>query len=254
MPLPPVVSLLPDVLPPFVAARWAGHLPTLWARGNLELLARPLVAVIGTRRPSARGARAARAWARGVVEAGGVVLSGGALGVDMLAHQSAWDAGGATVIVPAEGLDHYGTPLFLPRPDWRRLLLCTNLAPEETGSRSAPVLRNSVVAALADAVIVVETPARGGTAYVVREARRRAAPLMAVEYRVGGENAGPPSGREIHESAGGNLALLLSGATALPERPGSVEIESLRDLLPQACAARPGTSPQADFFDVLPEE
>jgi len=55
------------------------------------------VAIVGSRRPSAVGIEAARSLARGVVRAGLVVTSGGALGIDARAHEGALQAGGSTV-------------------------------------------------------------------------------------------------------------------------------------------------------------
>ena len=81
----------------------------LWAHGRLDLLARPMVALVGARNASSLGLRMARKLAEGLAQAGVVVVSGLARGIDAAAHGGALTggtiavlAGGIDVIYPAE--------------------------------------------------------------------------------------------------------------------------------------------------------
>ena len=74
-------------------------------RGNASLLARPGIAVVGTRAPSPYGAGMAELLARDLANRRMAVFSGMARGVDTAAHKGALDAGGATLAVWGTGLD-----------------------------------------------------------------------------------------------------------------------------------------------------
>ncbi|HEY9084644.1 MAG TPA: DNA-processing protein DprA [Candidatus Tyrphobacter sp.] len=137
----------------------------LWCAGSLEGLARPCVAVVGTRSATPYGRRLARGFARELAAAGCCILSGLALGIDACAHEGALDAGAPTIGVLGGGHDH-----FFPR---RNLVLAERIvagggavlspfAPEHPALPAQFLERNGVVAALADAVLVVEAPARSG--------------------------------------------------------------------------------------------
>src|SRR3984957_12678842 len=77
----------------------------LWIRGNAELLARPGIAVVGTRQPSPYGAGMAELLSRDLANRRLVIFSGMARGVDTAAHKGAIDAGGKTVAVWGTGID-----------------------------------------------------------------------------------------------------------------------------------------------------
>ena len=71
--------------------------PVLWAQGATDLLARPCVAVVGTRNASSLALRMARALGRALAEAGVTVVSGLARGVDAVAHEAALSGGTVAV-------------------------------------------------------------------------------------------------------------------------------------------------------------
>ena len=79
--------------------------PLLTVRGNLRLLQTPWLAVVGSRKASAMGARAAGEFSAAMVQAGLGVCSGLALGIDAAAHRAALASGGATCAVIATGQD-----------------------------------------------------------------------------------------------------------------------------------------------------
>src|SRR5580658_5068892 len=77
----------------------------MWIRGDATLLARPGIAVVGTRQPSPYGAGMAELLSRDLANRRMVILSGMARGVDTAAHKGAIDAGGKTVAVWGTGID-----------------------------------------------------------------------------------------------------------------------------------------------------
>ena len=79
--------------------------PLLFIKGNKDLLRRPQIAMVGSRNPSNLGVKTALEFAQALSEAGFVVTSGMALGIDAASHQGALNVGGFTVAVAGTGLD-----------------------------------------------------------------------------------------------------------------------------------------------------
>jgi DNA processing protein len=133
-------------------------------------LAPAAVAVVGTRRPTSAGLEAARAFAAGLAQAGFVVVSGLAVGIDAAAHSAALDAGGRTIAVLGCGLDvDYPTRNRGLRRGIRASgSLVTEFPP---GTPPAPFhfpRRNRIIAGLCAAVVVVEGGARSGALITAR--------------------------------------------------------------------------------------
>lgn len=146
--------------------------PLLFVAGSLQQAEERRVAVVGTRHPSARGMRAARAIARKLVDAGHTVVSGLAAGIDTAAHEATLEHGGRTVAVIGSGLDH-----CYPRQNaalQRRIraegAVVSQFWPESPPARSSFPLRNALMASLSDACVIVEANAMSGTRIVARAA------------------------------------------------------------------------------------
>lgn len=154
--------------------------PLLWALGRVELLARPRLALVGARNASSLGLRMTRRLAEDLGAAGYVIVSGLARGVDAMAHQTALDtgtigvmAGGIDVIYPAENR-------ALATEMAERGLRLSELPPGiEPQARHFPQ-RNRIIAALAQATIVVEAAARSGSLLTARNALDYGREVMAV--------------------------------------------------------------------------
>jgi DNA processing protein len=137
---------------------------TLWARGDLALLDRPCVAIVGTRRATAYAERVTREIARALARAGACVISGLARGIDGAAHRAALDADGATCAVLGTGLD-----VAFPRGHAAlqtdigvRGLLLSEIAPPKAAHGGSFPRRNRIIAALARVTIVVEAGVKSG--------------------------------------------------------------------------------------------
>lgn len=168
--------------PPVLAADH--HAPTvLFSRGDVAVLARPRVAVVGTRSATHYGEEVAAELGRDLARAGVVVVSGLALGIDGAAHCGALSAGGA----PPAGVVASGLDVVYPR---RHAWLWEQVATRGTLLSQYPVgtqavawrfpLRNRIMAALAQVVVVVECHRRGGALHTVEAAVERGIPVMAV--------------------------------------------------------------------------
>jgi DNA processing protein len=153
----------------------AGQPPWLFVAGDAATLGRPVVAVVGTRRPTPYGERVARELASALARAGACVMSGLATGIDATAHRAALAAGpaaGATAAVLGTGIDmaYPVSHRALHRDIARRGLLVSELLPGDRATGGSFPRRNRLIAALARLTIVVEAPARSGALITAREA------------------------------------------------------------------------------------
>jgi DNA processing protein len=148
----------------------SGAPPMLWALGQVELLQRPMIAMVGARNASSLGTRMAKALAAGLTAAGFVVVSGLARRIDAAAHHTALQggtvpaqAGGVDVIYPrenrvlAEQIAAHGLRLSEMR---------LGLQPQ---ARHFPA-RNRIIAGLSRAVVIVEAAAKSGSLITTRSA------------------------------------------------------------------------------------
>jgi DNA processing protein len=192
---------LGDAAYPEALARIPDAPPILWALGDTSCMARPMVAIVGTRNASALGARMARRLTRELGEAGFVVVSGLARGIDALAHEAALETG--TIAVHAGGLDvlypaeNAGLADQIGKTGLRLSEMPFGLQPQ---GRHFP-RRNRIVSGLAEAVIVVEAAARSGSLITARCALDQGREVMAVP------------GHPLDSRASGGNILLRDGAT-----------------------------------------
>lgn len=137
----------------------------LWTRGHLDpaTLDRS-AAVVGSRAATVYGTTVATDWAAALVDAGVVVVSGAAYGIDAAAHRGALAADGPTVAVLAGGVDQpypRGNAALIERIADEGLLV-SEAAPGSTVNRGRFLGRNRLIAALARGTVVVEAGARSG--------------------------------------------------------------------------------------------
>jgi DNA processing protein len=198
----------------------------LFVRGDPAALARPRVAVVGTRRCTPTGRAVASELGRDLAGAGVCVISGLALGIDGAAHAGALEASGAPpAAVVATGVDlaypvrHAGL--------WEQVAAAGVLLSEHPlGTRPEPwrfPSRNRVIAGLAEVVVVVESRARGGSMHTVEAALERDRTVMAVPGSVrsaasDGTNGLLSSGAAPARDAGDVLVALGLGGGAGPPR------------------------------------
>lgn len=212
----------------------------LWWEGDVTILSREAIAIVGTRRMTSYGERVARELATAMSLAGVVVVSGLAQGIDSAAHAAALDARGDTVAVLGEGLaafDPHGRRRRLAARLRERGCLVSQYEPLFAAKGWMFAKRNATIAALARAVVVVEAPHGSGALITAAEARAIGREVYAVPGPLG--SAASAGTNELIASG---RARVLTGPEALGldavplerdevlERlaPGPLSIDSLR--------------------------
>ncbi len=194
--------------------------PVLFVVGEKSLLSRGGVAIVGSRNVDPDGAEVAKEVARAAVAAGLPVVSGGARGVDQLAMNAAFMAGGEVVGVLADSLlKRIQSSDTLRALDSGTICLVTLQHPETGFSPAAAMARNKIVYALSDVTVVVATDEdKGGTWAGAVEALKRTYGQVAV-WRGPGEGPGNAALEErgaIPLRSLGELATLLADEDTEP--------------------------------------
>ena len=164
---------------------------SLWALGRVEVLERPSIGIVGTRRPSPHGMAAARRIAFEVARSGWCVVSGLALGIDEVAHKAAVEAGGETIAVlpsPAPLGLRYGARRLAEQIQQVGLLLSDRPVGTPPAAWSFAA-RNHLLAALCDGLIVVEAPEGSGALITAESAVGIGLPVAVVSAPYGAETA-----------------------------------------------------------------
>lgn len=175
----------------------------LYLAGPVDPAEGRAVAVVGTRKATEYGRRVARELAAGLAGQGWTVVSGMARGIDGAAHRGALRAGGRTVGVLGSGLDH--------RFPWenrglyaemrQRGCLVSEFPPPEPPRAWLFPRRNRIIAALAEAVVVVQAGRRSGAMNTVDHALDLGRDVLAVPGPVGPQ-ASAGVHRLLQEGAG----------------------------------------------------
>lgn len=214
----------PDYPPPLAAIEDAP--PVLIVLGDLALFARPALALVGSRNASVNGRRFAEQLAGDLGQAGFVIVSGLARGIDTAAHRGALASG--TIAVVAGGVDVVYPP---ENEGLHRLIAAEGAIISECRpgvqpqSRHFPP-RNRIIAGLSRGVVVIEASLRSGSLITAR---------MALEQ-----------GREVFAVPGSPLDPRARGGNDLI-RQGAALTESVHDVLTVLGTARAvGGRPMAD--------
>ncbi|MDG2030307.1 MAG: DNA-processing protein DprA [Phycisphaerales bacterium] len=200
---PPLLEVIPD--PPLVM-RVRGRLP-----GALDDRIQPVVAIVGSRRPTAYGLRHAGRFATHLSEHGFHVVSGGARGIDGASHRAVIDRGGETTVILGSGLG-------CPYPPEHASLFESILDQGGCLASEYPIdapprpgrfpQRNRIVSGLSIGVLVIEAAARSGALITAR---------LAVEEQ--GREAMAIPGRIDDPASAGCLKMLREGWAALVRHP-----------------------------------
>lgn len=156
---------------------------TLYFVGTLPTDRQPVVAVVGTRKPTIYGKEVTFNLAYKLAQKGVVIVSGLALGIDAIAHKAALEAGGTTIAVLANGLDtiYPATHRQLAKRIVESGGAIISEYPPGTPARDFQFLaRNRIVSGLSDAVIVTEAASRSGTLATVAHALDQNREVFAV--------------------------------------------------------------------------
>lgn len=226
----------PDYPP--ALAELADAPPFLWLLGDPALLARPVIALVGARNASSLGTRMARTLAHDLGEAGFVVVSGLARGVDAAAHLAALPFG--TIAVQAGGVD-----IMYPAENTS---LAEDIAKQGLRLSEQPIglqptarhfpRRNRIISGLARATVVVEAAARSGSLITARDALDQGRDVLAV-----------PGHPFDARAAGGNMlirdgAVLVRNASDIIEAIGPLSGDTPKRPTPAPAKKAPATKPR----------
>lgn len=154
----------------------------LHVKGRRELLNRPAIAVVGSRRATPYGTNVAEALSKQLVAADAVVVSGLARGIDTAAHRAALRAGGSTLAVLGTGID-----LVYPRSNARLFeeIASEGLIVSEFPPGTPPLpenfpMRNRIISGLSLGCVIVEATTRSGSLITARMAAEQGREVFAV--------------------------------------------------------------------------
>ncbi len=206
-----VVTFLDDGYPPYLRDIEQSP-PILFSRGDISCLCNRGIAVVGSRRASARGIAFTRSLAGDIAALGIPIASGAAQGIDTAAHRGALDRGGKTVAVLGTGLD-------VPYPAQNAGLLDeiarTGCVVSEQLMGTPPLKyvfpqRNRLISAFSHAVVVMEAGERSGALITARWALEQGRDVGAV-----------PGFPGDARSRGGNRLI----------KTGAFAVESVEDII-----------------------
>ncbi|WP_414549353.1 DNA-processing protein DprA [Anabaena sp. CCY 0017] len=207
--------------------------PMLYYRGEVELLEnlgqKPLVGIVGTRKPSEYGLRWTRQISTALAKNGFTVVSGMAEGIDTESHLATMKAGGRTIAVLGTGVD-----VIYPHKnrDLYKQILTQGLVVSEYPAKTPPdrthfPRRNRIIAGLSRAILVMEAPVKSGA-------------LITASYA-------NEFGRDVYALPGKIDDYPSQGCLKLINQGASLILKELDELLKML-----GAIPKIDTIDPLP--
>jgi DNA processing protein len=176
-----LVTLADDVYPKALLET-ADPPAVLYAHGRLDLLARPALAVVGSRNSSAQGDQNAESFARSLSDAGYTIVSGLATGIDAAAHRGGLAGASSTVAIVGTGID-----IVYPRRNAelaaeiaRRGLLLSEFPLGTAPAAHNFPRRNRLISGLAQGCLVVEAALPSGSLITARTAADQGREVFAV--------------------------------------------------------------------------
>ena len=165
------------------------NFPTeLYALGNMELLnAKYTVGIVGTRKCTEYGIKVANEFAKELSKNGICIISGMAIGIDGVAHNSAIEQQGRTIAVLGSGLN-YISPL---ENEWlfHKILgnggcIISEYPPDTEPDKEKFPIRNRIISGLSDAVLVVEAAHRSGSSITAKYAKAEGKTVYAIPNNI----------------------------------------------------------------------
>lgn len=225
-------------LPEFVPG-----IPALFMKGDSSALERKRVAIVGTRGASTYGKACAIKFSEHLASAGVSIISGAAFGIDAAAHRAALQARGKTIAVLPCGIDRVYPP---SHADLYKKIASNGMLVSQFACGFMPrsdtfLHRNYLIAALCDAVLVVEAPERSGALHSANRAAEFGKPVYVVPASITDGNFR------------GSFELIRSGAT-LVYHPDQILEDLGVECQEQASAAVPENELQRSILLALTSE
>ena len=172
--------------------------------GNIDLLNLDGLGFCGSRKTSQKGLETVQDCANQVAHHNLLVVSGNAAGVDLEAHYNCLQAGGKTILVLPEGINHFRVRKVLQSVwDWDRVLVISQFQPDVPWRAFRAMTRNQLIIALSRGMIVIEAGETGGTMHAGKETLKFGLPLFVAQFQ------------DMSVDARGNQLLLEMGAIKL---------------------------------------
>ena len=159
----------------------------LYAIGNMELLKKPSLAIVGTRHITNYGIENCKYFTQKIVEKGIPIISGMAIGTDSVAHRTALEYGGETIAVLPSGFSNIypkGNVKLYEKIINQNGLVVTEYPQNISANSDRFLERNRIVSGLSEGVLVIESAYRSGTSVTAKLAYRQGRIVMALPGRL----------------------------------------------------------------------
>lgn len=167
----------------------------LFCKGDLSLLNRPSLAVVGTRKPTNYGRIVTEKLVSEIARNGIVIVSGLAYGIDSISHRKCLNEGGKTIAVLGSGFDNiYPTDhVALAEQIAKEGLLVSEYSPKRRATVYTFPVRNRIIAGLGDGVLITEAGIKSGTIHTKDYALDYGKNLFAVPGNINSELSALPN-------------------------------------------------------------
>ncbi len=239
----PITTLSPDQYPP--SLREIPHIPKhLYCRGKSMDESKHVIAVVGARRHSDYGRKACEKIITDLAGYPITVISGLAIGIDAIAHETAIASGLTTVAVVGSGLDDSVLYPAVNKPLAQRILehdgsLISELEPQARATKYTFPSRNRIMAGLAEIVIAVECELKSGTRITTR---------LATEYN---KEVGAVPHSIFSEVGAGTNALIQQGAHVIRDGRDVIELLGLETPVNTAVKTETLTDAEQKVYNAL---
>jgi DNA processing protein len=156
--------------------------PVLFVKGQIEILGQAQIAMVGSRNPSTQGAKIATEFAQALAQAGFVITSGMALGIDAASHQGALNVNRPTIAVAGTGLDRVYPACHkqLATQIVEVGALVSEFPPGTSAKASHFPRRNRIISGLCQGLLVVEAAQQSGSLITARLALEENREVFAI--------------------------------------------------------------------------
>ena len=161
----------------------------LFHQGDQDFTARPAVAVVGTRNPTPYGCQQAKRISQQLAEAGIVIVSGLARGIDSISHQACLESNGQTVAVLGSGLAQVYPPenRSLAQRIRQHGTMLSEYDPNQRPNKNSFPRRNRIISGLSVITLVIEAPRKSGSLITARLALEQNRDVMAIPGPISSE-------------------------------------------------------------------
>ena len=179
----------------------------LFCKGDLSLLSKKSIAIVGSRMPSNYGRMMTDRFAGQLAQSGVVIVSGLAYGVDSIAHRKALEVGGNTIAVLGSGFNNIYPAEHQSLADTiaKEGLLISEYCPSMKATRYSFPQRNRIIAGLSDGVLITEAGIKSGTIHTKDFALDYGRELFAIPGNITSEKSQLPN--DIIRSGQGQCVL-----------------------------------------------